>query len=60
GLEAARSALKFSAASTPAPDEPVEQVTLKSPINGQVLAVQQRSEFVVEPGRVLLEIGDPR
>ena len=60
GLEAARSALKFSAASTPAADEPVEQVTLKSPINGQVLAVQQRSEFVVEPGRVLLEIGDPR
>ncbi|MEZ5590226.1 MAG: HlyD family secretion protein [Gammaproteobacteria bacterium] len=50
----------FSAASTPAADEPIEQVTLKSPINGQVLAVQQRSEFVVEPGRVLLEIGDPR
>lgn len=60
GLEAARSALRFSAASTPAENEPIEQVTLKSPINGQVLAVQQRSEFVVEPGRVLLEIGDPR
>ena len=58
-LAAARSALQFSAARDSSEGEPIEQVTLKSPINGQVLAVNQRSEFVVEPGRALLEIGDP-
>jgi HlyD family secretion protein len=59
-LEAARSALRFSAARDAISDEPIEQVTLKSPVNGQVLAVHQRSAFVVEPGRTLLEVGDPR
>ena len=59
GLEAARSALQYSAARDANSAEPSEQVTLKAPISGQVLAVHQRSEFVVEPGRALLEIGDP-
>ena len=59
GLEAARSALQYSAARDANGAEPSEQVTLKAPISGQVLAVHQRSEFVVEPGRALLEIGDP-
>ena len=59
-LQAARSALEYSAARENAADRPPELVTLKAPVAGRVLRVHQRSAFVVEPGRPLLEIGDPR
>lgn len=58
-LEAARSALRYSAARAAAASEPVEQVTLTAPVDGRVLKIHQRSEYVVEPGRPLLEVGDP-
>jgi HlyD family secretion protein len=57
GVEAARSALGYSAAEE---DGGVpELVTLRTPVAGQVLRVHQQSEFVVQPGTPLLEIGDP-
>jgi HlyD family secretion protein len=59
-LEAARSELRFSAAREAGESESIEQVTLTAPVDGTVLKVHQRSEYVVEPGRPLLEIGDPR
>jgi len=58
-LEAARSALEHSAARDAGSGEPPEQVTVRAPVDGQVLKVYQRSEYVVAPGQVLLEIGDP-
>ena len=62
-LQSAQSELRFSAArelSATAGEESIEQVTLTAPVAGTVLKVYQRSEYVVEPGRPLLEIGDPR
>lgn len=59
-LEAARSELRFSAAREATESETMEQVTITAPVSGSVLKVHQRSEYVVEPGRPLLEIGDPR
>ena len=37
---------------------PCDCVTLKSPVNGRVLRVLQKSETVVMPGTPLLEVGD--
>jgi HlyD family secretion protein len=58
-LESARSELSFSAARDSSGSESTERVTITAPVDAQVLKVEQRSEYVVEAGRPLLEIGDP-
>jgi HlyD family secretion protein len=58
-LEAARSELSYSAARDTSGADTSERVTITTPVDAQVLKVHQRSEYVVEPGRPLLEIGDP-
>jgi HlyD family secretion protein len=55
-LEAARTALSYSAAQSAPPEE---QVAIRAPVAGQVLKLVRRSEGVVDPGEVLVEIGDP-
>ena len=37
-----------------------ECLTLRAPVDGEVLRVLQESETVVQPGQPLVEIGDPR
>ena len=56
-LEAARTALKFSAASGEL--EAPEMVAISAPVSGRVLAVIRESEGVVTAGQSLVEIGDP-
>jgi len=56
-LEAARTALKYSAASSD--QAPREHVILKSPIAGDVLKLHRRSEGVVAAGEPLIDLGDP-
>jgi HlyD family secretion protein len=56
-LEAARTALKFSAASGEL--EAPEMVAINAPVSGRVLAVIRESEGVVTAGQSLVEIGDP-
>lgn len=58
-MEAARSALQYSAAQTSDKVEPPELVTLKAPVDGRVLKVYQRSAFPVDPGTPLMDIGNP-
>lgn len=57
-LEAARTALRYSGAgrSEALPD----QVTVRAPVDGQVLKVQHKSEGVVNAGEALVEVGNPR
>jgi len=57
-LQAAEAVLGVSAADEPT--ETPEQVPIRSPVSGQVLAVQQESECVATRGQPLLEVGDPR
>lgn len=57
--EAARSALDYSAA-VASGEATGDYLMLEAPIDGRVLRIHQRSEDVVEPGRALLEIGDPQ
>ena len=57
-LEAANTALKYSAAMDPA--EYAEKVLIKSPVSGYVLKVNHESEGVVQAGEALVEIGDPK
>ncbi len=57
-LEAANTALKYSAALDPA--EHTEKVMIKSPVNGYVLKVNHESEGVVQAGETLVEIGNPK
>ncbi len=56
-LEAARTALQYSAAQSPG--KPAEQVIITAPVNGRVLKLYHESEGVVGAGDALIEIGDP-
>lgn len=56
-LTAAETALRYSAADTEQQGE-LEQVQLKSPINGAILVRHRESEGVVGAGTPLLELGD--
>ena len=55
-LEAARTALSYSAAQ---PTTPAERVAVRAPVAGCVLRLARRSEGVVAAGETLIEIGDP-
>lgn len=57
-LEAAQAVLQVTAAGTA--NEIPEQLPIRSPVSGQVLAVHQESECVAPRGQPLLEVGDPR
>ncbi|MBN2331804.1 MAG: HlyD family efflux transporter periplasmic adaptor subunit [Deltaproteobacteria bacterium] len=57
-LEAALAVLQISAAEMV--PEPREQVVIKAPAAGRVLAVYHESAGVVGAGEALLEVGDPR
>lgn len=57
-LEAARTTLRYSAAETL--PEAAETVALRSPVDGQVLKIERKSEGVANAGQSLIEIGDPR
>lgn len=57
-LEAARAALKYSAAS--ASSSATELVIVPAPVAGRILKVLRESEGVVHPGDPLLEIGNAR
>jgi HlyD family secretion protein len=57
-LESARTTLEYSGKS--ATDQPVEQVEVRSPINGQILKVTRHCEDPINTGNALLEVGDPR
>lgn len=61
-LEATLAAQRFFAA-TPANGgerEPAETVVLRAPVDGRVLEVLHESAGIVNSGRLLLEVGDPR
>lgn len=55
-LEAAKAALTRAGASD---GRRADQVTVRSPVTGRVLAVRHESEGVVPAGTPLLEVGDP-
>jgi HlyD family secretion protein len=57
-LEAARTALEYSAAGDPAASP--EMVAVRAPVDGRVLGIERKSEGVVGAGEALLEIGNPR
>lgn len=60
-LEMAQAALDISVG-RPAPENsggPAETLTIQAPITGRVLRLDRRSDRVVSPGDVLMEIGDP-
>ncbi len=57
-LDAARTQLMY--ASGEGGKRSVGTVAVRSPVEGSVLGIPQRSEGVVEAGRPLVEIGDPR
>lgn len=57
-LEAARTALKYSAASSETRYQ--EKVIIKAPVDGSILKVNHKSEGVVSNGQALIEIGNPR
>ncbi len=40
--------------------EPPERWDVVAPVSGQVLKVVQESETIVQPGTVIMEVGDPR
>ncbi len=54
-LDAARTALSYAGTGGGG-----RRVAIPAPVGGQVLAVHQRSEGVVQPGQPLLELGDAR
>jgi HlyD family secretion protein len=56
-LDAARTALAYSAAQERG--EAPERITLRSPVDGRVLAVHRKSEGVVANGETLVDVGDP-
>ncbi len=57
-VEGARTALKYSAAERT--EDPLEMVTLRAPVDGQILRIHRESEGVVQQADPLIEIGDPR
>ena len=58
-LERARAAL-VSPAQTTAGSQDCDCISIRSPVNGQVLRIVQQSEAVVAAGAPLIEIGNPR
>ena len=58
-LERARAALVSPAENTPG-SEDCDCISIRSPVNGQVLRILQQSEAVVAAGAPLIEIGNPR
>jgi HlyD family secretion protein len=56
-LDAARTALRYSAASGPAA---TERIRVVSPVSGRVLSVLREDEGVVAAGTPVLAVGDPR
>lgn len=54
---AAEAALRYSAAQSPG--EVPETVSIKAPVNGEVLKIHHKSEGVVNKGDPLIDIGDP-
>ena len=56
-LEAAQTLLEYSAATSN--QQPVERVSVRSPINGKILKVGHECESPVRTGDLLLEVGDP-
>ncbi|MBT8099780.1 MAG: HlyD family efflux transporter periplasmic adaptor subunit [Gammaproteobacteria bacterium] len=58
-LERARAAL-VSPTQTVASNQDCDCISIRSPVTGQVLRIQQQSEAVVAAGAPLIEIGDPR
>ncbi|WP_336368609.1 efflux RND transporter periplasmic adaptor subunit [Marinobacter sp. C2H3] len=58
-LAAARTRLQVSSAASNG-QQPAEQVTVHSPIDGTVLALLRQSEGIVQAGEPLMEVGDPR
>ena len=57
-LEAARSALEYSAASSSG--VVAERVPVRAPIDGRILKVEHECEGPIRTGDPLLEVGDPR
>jgi HlyD family secretion protein len=57
-LEAARTALRYSAAEDGGKN--LKTVTLRTPVDGNVLKVLRESEGVVNAGETLISIGDPQ
>ena len=55
-LEAARTTLQYSAATTSGPA--LERVPVRSPISGRILKVVHECEGLVRSGEALLEVGD--
>jgi HlyD family secretion protein len=55
-LQAARTALEYSAGTT---HEPSDRVPVRSPITGRILKVAHECEGPVGTGEALLEVGDP-
>jgi HlyD family secretion protein len=56
-LEAAGATLRYTA--TGEAGKPLETVSVRSPVEGRVLAIRQESAGVVAAGQPLLEVGDP-
>ena len=57
-LEAARTALTYTGARSES--SPEENVEVRSPIDGRILAIHQECEGVVAAGQLLLVVGDTR
>lgn len=57
-LEVAKAGLLHPSSS--AEDSSVSTIQIKSPINGRILKVEQESETIVNPGQVIMRLGDPR
>jgi HlyD family secretion protein len=58
-LEAARAALRYSAASPP-PESGREKIAVRAPVGGRVLKVIRESEGTVTPGEPLFELANTR
>jgi HlyD family secretion protein len=56
-MEAAEAAVRFSTAN--AAGEALETVSVKAPVQGNVLRIHHESEGVINAGEPILEIGDP-
>lgn len=56
-IEAAKSALEFSATQ---PSKPAETVVVRAPVAGEILTIHRESEGVIREGAPILEIGDAR
>lgn len=59
-LQQARAALTRTGPSEEGSEDLDRQIQIRSPINGKVLRVFQKSAAVVAPGAQLVELGDPR